>query len=157
MRLAIVLLLAWCAAASQAEPTLCAADETVLFSCRMARKMVSLCQSNAAPQALRYRFGTAIRLELVYPEKKARGAFYQSSSTLIGGGEMRIEFDRSPFTYQVFSRVSRGEADGEGRREPVFEDGLRIARAGKPQSDKLCDDSGAGFRVAVTLPTRAGH
>ena len=140
---------------------MCRSDETVLFSCQMASKLVSVCRAEAQGQALRYRYGKPARLELIYPERGARGAFYQSSSTLIGGGEMRIEFDRAGFNYMIFSRVRRGEADSDGRREPVFEDGLRITRPGtpsaKPLFDKLCDDSGAGFRASFNLPTRAPH
>ena len=157
MRLATVLILAGWAAAAQAEPTLCLAGESVLFSCRIASKLLSVCAVDAKNQALHYRYGKPGRPELVYPERNARGAFYQSSSTLIGGGEMRIDFDRGSVNYVVFSRVRRSEPDDEGRREPVFEDGLRVTKSGKPMIDKLCDDGGAGFRGPVNLPTRAPH
>lgn len=141
-----------CVAVAKAEQTQCLPSEAVLFSCRFTNKVLSICGTGATNQDLTYRYGRIDRPELVYPNSGAKGAFLQSSSTLIGGGELRIEFDRGDYTYVIFSRVRRSEPDDDGRREPIFEDGLRVSRAGKPVIDKLCDDSGAGFRGAVNLP-----
>jgi len=63
---------------------------------------------------------------------------------------MRVEFFRENYRYRVFSRLRRDDVLSDGQREPVFEDGLAVFRDEVRLSEKVCDDSGEGFRVDLT-------
>jgi hypothetical protein len=143
-------------AQGQGESTLCNADETVVFSCHMAKKTVSLCHSASAAHALSYRFGTPGHPELTYPDAQKHEAarFASSESPLYGGGAQTVTFRRGDYEYGLYSQVSRSD-DGQGNgadggdRTPEFEDGLVVSRGGKPLKKMVCDDGGQGFREDV--------
>ena len=130
--------------APQLPPSLCAADEPVVFACHVAGKMVSLCRPPGDRGMLSYRFGKPDALELTYPDpgRHATAAFTVKSAPLVGGGETTVAFRRGGYTYTVYSRVGRGE-DGT---TPEFEDGVIVSRRGKVLSRMRCEDGGEGFR-----------
>lgn len=142
-----------------AQPSLCTADEPVVFSCRAGQRLVSLCRTSPAGKALVFRFGTAQALEVVYPDAASAlpGKFTVSQAPLVGGGKTAVVFRWEWTEYRVFSQVSRGSDDGpSGQRFPVFEDGLEMRRAGRRPTRLVCDDGGEGFRESVDwLPEEA--
>ena len=138
-----------CAPAASAlslPPSLCAANEPVVFACHVGSKLVSLCRPPGDRGMLSYRFGKPQALELTYPEpgRQARAAFTVKSMPLIGGGETTVAFQRGGYTYTVYSRIGRGDG-----ATPEFEDGVIVSRRGKVLSRMRCEDGGEGFREPV--------
>lgn len=125
-------------------PSLCLANEPVVFACSVEGKIVSLCRSAPPEEGLSYRFGKPSAVELRYPQpgQRARASFTVKSEPLIGGGVTRVAFQRGGYTYTVYSRVGRA-ADGS---TPEFEDGITVERRGKLLRHLRCEDGGAGFR-----------
>lgn len=136
------------------ERTLCKPTETVVFSCSIGWKLVSLCSDVVSPKSLTYRFGTQETVELIHPAAGAAGGFTWSSSPLYGGGITSVNFKRGSYEYSVYSRLGRAPGDrNEGA--PEFEDGVTISRGNKLIKSLICDDGGAGFRQNIEwLPRR---
>ena len=129
--------------------SLCLPGEPVVFACSLEGKLVSLCRAPGPEGGLHYRFGLPDALELEYPApgQRAQAAFKVASTPLIGGGVTSVVFQRSGYTYTVYSRVGRAE-DGI---TPEFEDGLTVERRGKTLRHVRCNDGGAGFLEPPTL------
>ena len=142
-------LVALTAPAGAAETTLCGTDETVVFSCHVGKKIVSLCRPAAEEKSLVYRFGAAGRPELVFPESdRADGqGFTRSEAVRFGGGSTSVSFQRGEYRYSVYSQVGRGEGP---ERTPEIEDGVLVLRDGKPLRRLICDDGGEGFREDIS-------
>ncbi|WP_305823432.1 hypothetical protein [Massilia brevitalea] len=135
---------AWAQAPAQAPPaSLCNAGEQVVFACAMEGKTLSLCRPSLPGNGLQYRFGSPARLELEYPApgQRVQPVFKVRDEPLIGGGLTSVAFQRSGYTYTVYSRVGRGP-DGV---TPEFDDGLTVERRGKTLRHSHCEDGGAGF------------
>jgi hypothetical protein len=104
--------------AAQVEPTLCSDTETILFSCRSDKKIISVCASNLSADggSVQYRFGPNgapdIRLPPVVEDwrKSTQAAMLD----LAGGGGGYIAFLKRPYRYVVFSAISGhwGTKDG---------------------------------------------
>ncbi|RYU62480.1 hypothetical protein EWI61_03090 [Methylolobus aquaticus] len=115
-----VIVLALLSCGADAAPSLCSVSEQVVFSCPLARKLVSLCASRGPAQALMsltYRIGRAGRPpELVYPERPAAPAAYFQGGSLMysGGGGAFIRFERGGYTYTIFTAIGRGWGQKEG-------------------------------------------
>ncbi len=135
-------------AATAAEDTLCGTDETVVFSCHVGKKIVSLCRPVAGEKALVYRFGAPSRPELVFPESGHAGgpSFMRSDAVRFGGGSTSVSFQRGEYRYSVYSQVGRSEGP---ERTPEVEDGVLILRNGKPLRRLVCNDGGEGFRENI--------
>jgi hypothetical protein len=112
--------LALLACGADAAPSLCSTSEQVVFSCPLARKVVSLCASQGPGHAiasLTYRIGRPGRPpELVYPTGTAAPAAHFQGSSLMysGGGGAFVRFDRGGYTYTVFTAIGRGWGQKEG-------------------------------------------
>jgi len=135
---------AWAQAQAQAPAaSLCNAGEQVVFACAMEGKTLSLCRPSLPGNGLQYRFGSPARLELEYPApgQRVQPVFKVRNEPLIGGALTSVAFQRSGYTYTVYSRVGRGP-DGV---TPEFDDGLTVERRGKTLRHARCDDGGAGF------------
>lgn len=134
--------------ATAAEDTLCGTDETVVFSCHVGKKIVSLCRPAAGEKALVYRFGAPGRPELVFPESGHVGGpgFTRWEAVRFGGGTTSVSFQRGEYRYSVYSQVGRSEGP---ERIPEIEDGVLILRNGRPLRRLVCDDGGEGFREDV--------
>jgi len=132
--------------------SLCGAGELVVFACSLEGKIVSLCRPPLPGSGLQYRFGLPAALELEYPApgQRAQPVFKVRSEPLIGGGLTAVAFQRSGYTYTVYSRVSRAP-DGV---TPAFEDGLTVERRGKTLRHLRCDDGGAGFLEPPTASVK---
>ena len=159
MRLVLALALLMASQIARGEETLCTGEEKVVFSCHVGARIVSLCRPPAHERQLTYRFGRRSRLELVYPARtEAKGGFYTWTAPLYGGGETIVAFERSGYSYRVYSRVGRSGGGTAQERIPEFEDGLVVARAGKEVRRLVCDDGGEVFREDIGwLPKRAPH
>jgi len=138
-----------------AQDSLCRPGEPVVFSCHVGRKTVSLCRPSGLRQELIYRFGTPGKVELTHPGpgRLAAAPFARASAPLAGGGVTSVVFQRGAYQYSIYSKMTRGAGP---ERAPEFEDGILIARAGKPVRKLVCDDGGEGFRESLDwLPQAA--
>jgi len=120
MRRALVLSIALLLAGSRLGPAaslaagLCRAGETTYFSCATARhKVISLCGSHAA--GVQYRYGTADKLELAYPDEPAQGLQpfgyahylrYRTERSEVGFGRHGVDY--AVFDYTEGGRRSAG-------------------------------------------------
>lgn len=111
-----LLVLAVLSSAAAAQ-SLCKTNETVYFFCQLVQsaKVVSLCGNSFAESDrfwLQYRFGTAHRLELVYPHATKHGVplfaeadfdvgYYRRSA----GYDTDVSFKNGAWSYTIFSRV----------------------------------------------------
>jgi len=141
--------------AAAPEKSLCGAGETPLFQCTIKGKQVSLCSSGASKDdagKLQYRFGTAQKIELSYPDtpQPASGKFFRSETAYSGGGEERIHFKNGDYDYFLFERTVR-TGFGSGPNNPEFSAGV-ITRHGKSVTTRLCSKDGAMQPAARTLP-----
>jgi hypothetical protein len=117
-----------------AAPTLCAANEQVIFSCPTGAHTVSICASkNPSKDAtIQYRFGKPGSLELVYPDDgaKAADAFTAGTMTFSGGGGAWLRFSKGPFRYTIFTAIGkwgRGEAPADAEGVAIEQDGKAFA------------------------------
>jgi hypothetical protein len=145
-----------CVGAAVAQDSLCEAGEPLVFSCHIGHKTLSLCRPSALRQELIYRFGTRGKPELALPEPGSRAAPDVALSTepLYGGGITSVTFRRGAWEYRVYSKASRAE---DPQRSPQVEDGVVIARSGKPVRRLVCDDGGQGFREELGWLPQAGR
>lgn len=117
-----------------AEKTLCALDESVVFSCSTGKKMVSVCASkdlNATQGWLQYRYGTSSKLDLVFPEVDTHPKYFSVANTIIysgGGGGAYLQMNKGEFSYIVYSGEGRGWSQS----------GVTVQKNGKSIADILC-------------------
>lgn len=102
-----------------AEASLCHADETVVFSCSVGSKLVSVCATADLADvggSLQYRFGKAGAVELAYPEnpKTWRTVATSGVMMLAGGGGAHLAFDRGDYRYVVYTAIGRGWGEKAG-------------------------------------------
>lgn len=99
------------AAPALAAPTLCAANERVLFSCSTGAHTASICASKVLSKdaAMQYRFGKPGSLELVYPEGgvKPADAFVLGTLAFSGGGGAWLRFNKGPVRYTIFTATGK--------------------------------------------------
>lgn len=148
-------LLSQAAVVAAPEKSLCDAGETPLFQCTIKDKQVSLCASGVNKDdagRLQYRFGTAQKIELRYPDtsQPASGTFFKSETGYSGGGEERIRFKNGDYDYFLFERTVR-TGFGNGPNNPEFSAGV-ITRHGKTVSTRLCSRDGAMKPASRLLP-----
>jgi len=110
----------------------CSAQEQIVFSCSLGKKMVSVCASNdfsANSGYLQYRFGLKGAPELVFPDltEAAPAASYVQARTLMfaGGGGGYLRFINGQHHYIVYTAIGKrwGAKDGVA----VEKNGQRIA------------------------------
>ena len=113
----------------------CSAQEQIVFSCSLGKKMVSVCASNdfsANSGYLQYRFGLKGAPELVFPglTKAAPAASYVQARTLMfaGGGGGYLRFINGPHHYIVYTAIGKGWGERDG--VAVEKNGQRIANLG---------------------------
>lgn len=142
------LLLPMAGAADALPPSLCGAQEGLVFACSVGGgKHLSLC--GVPPATLQYRFGTAARTELAFPADAADGvrrlrlAHYQRAQV----ERTEINFSIGDIDYTVFDDT-RG-----GRRRA----GVAVQREGQPEQQLPCRGriSGALLPLKPHLPCDA--
>jgi hypothetical protein len=120
-----------------AKPTLCRADEDVLFSCTAAKKLISVCASKALAADhgyLQYRFGSPGKVELAIPsDTSTLPANSASSGTMMysGGGGAFLRFTAGDFNYAVYTAIGKGWGE---------KDGVAIEHGGKRIAHVSCTD-----------------
>jgi len=126
---------------AKATPSLCRANETPIFSCRLGKKSVAVCgiTSASGARSAEYRFGTPGRVEMTYPGAGG-GALAFINIPYSGGGEEQISFDRSGYRYLVYSGVYRTSFGADGRHDSAFEAGMFVMRDGKVVTKAKCTD-----------------
>jgi hypothetical protein len=134
-------------------PTLCDANEVVVFNCstsraatqtgdphRTARKTISLCATpkvSASAGQIIYRFGANKQhVELLYPtdNRSPADAFSATINTWAKGTSSEISFRLGDFSYSVYNRVAVFEENSRSNGG-----GVRVSRHGKLVSDFWCD------------------
>ncbi|WP_394809388.1 hypothetical protein [Nitrosomonas sp.] len=104
-----------------ATESLCDAQEQVIFSCSLGKKMVSVCASNdfsASSGYLQYRFGQKGALELVFPDltESAPASLFVQARTLMfaGGGGGYLRFINGQHQYIVYTAIGKGWGAKDG-------------------------------------------
>ncbi len=109
--------------------SLCALDETVLASCRIRRKMVSVCGRDH--RAI-YRYGRPDRIELV------ANRLHYAEQMFFGGSEFQIVSTQGAYRYVVYDSATKLGWDREGHNPSVFSSGLMVLRNGRHLSRVEC-------------------
>ncbi len=129
--------LAWpCQAAV---PSLCKADETVVFSCSTGAHVASLCASKNISKSegtMQYRYGKGDKLDLTYPDPAGKPADVFTSGTLMfsGGGGAYLRFDNGIYRYTVFTAIGKWAPRGG----PAEVQGVAIKKDGKEFANFPC-------------------
>ena len=116
-------------------PTLCDAEEHIIFSCPIKRsaKIISLCAAkDFSKQAgyLQYRFGVPGRIELEFPQSRSgsQQLFHYSHYFRAQFDLTAITFSNDGYEYSIFH-------DYNGEEKPaVAESGVRVTVKGKENS-----------------------
>jgi hypothetical protein len=127
-----------------AEPTLCKADELVVFSCSTGARIASVCASKDISKTggfLQYRFGRTDGVELAFPDPGAKPADVFTSGTLMfsGGGGAWLRFGKAPFSYTVFTAIGKWGRAGS----PADVAGVAVAKDGKEFANFPCRKASA--------------
>lgn len=126
----------------QGQTSFCTPRETVVFACRTATRLVSVCASGDAGRNrgyLQYRFGkpdSAEPLELMLPEGEqlpSRAATGESVP-LAGGGASWLRFRKGAFAYVTYAGVGRWGPGGQ----TDFKQGVVVERDGKMIANLKC-------------------
>ena len=125
-----------------ADRSLCNAQEKVVFSCFIKKRMVSLCATpdlTAKTGRLTYRFGLLGKTpELVYPatETQPKEAFTASFINWARRSYQAISFKLADRTYKVYNH----NADIEGEPSRSNGAGVIVEKSGKVIADLWCDE-----------------
>lgn len=116
--------------------TLCQQSEQVVFSCplRGKAKIVSLCGAknlSATEGYLSYRFGTAKRIELVFPpdQHETQQRFRYAHYLRYQVNRTSVSFTNDEYTYTLFDSY-----DGE-QTPAVREQGVQVSRTGTSEEE----------------------
>src|SRR5258708_24165968 len=133
--------------AAGAAPTLCKADELVVFSCPTGAHTASICAAkniSKSAGALQYRYGKKDSVDLAYPDAGVKPADVFTSGTMMfsGVGGAWLRFSKGPFVYTIFSAVGKwgpGETAADTSGVVIQKDGKAFAnfpcRAGGAEAD----------------------
>ena len=132
-------------------PSLCRADETVLFQCRIGASLAAVCGGHGARAYAQYRHGQPGRLDLIYPAATdgGPGTMTRAFTGFAGGGESQIRFVNHGVEYVIYSSTVRTGFGRDGHNNPRFSDGILMRRNGRRIADLACGgtlhpvDSGA--------------
>ena len=135
------------AAKAPLNTSLCAADEQVYFSCRVANgsKRIALCGQVKEPtdgegSFLQYRFGERGNPEMVFPsawEASLDKFSYSGAYSKMGRtGSEEVSFHRGNFDYTVYMMFyPLGDAESSGYAHMA---GVRVARDGQDVANVKC-------------------
>ncbi len=112
-------------------PSICRPSETVLFSCAIKTKTVSICGQKQQDRAV-YRFGRRGHVELETAD------LHFASTGFSGGGEEQVLADTPTHRYVVYTGIYRTNYEDDGRHDPKEESGLFVQRGGQTISSQLC-------------------
>ncbi len=133
---ALLAVLAAYPGAAPAQPgpaaSLCRPPETVLFTCRVGARMVSICGRTKEQGGAVYRYGRPGRLEVEAAD--LRRAF----EGWPGGGGTQAYADTPTHRYVVFDRMVRTGFDEEGHNIARMTQGLLVQSRGRTLSRQEC-------------------
>ena len=109
----------WAGAA--AEPSMRGAGETVLFSCVVGHKVVSVCGAGGKAT---YYYGSSVKVEI-----SARALSF-AERAYSGGGETQICFRNGEYIYIVYDKTVRTSFSSEGHNDPDSSSGLVVEKGG---------------------------
>ncbi len=130
MRAAVVGVVAcgWAPAAA-AEPSMCAAGQTPLFTCAVGHKIVSICGVGGRAT---YYYGVPGKVEM------SSQALSFAERAYSGGGETQISFRNGAYSYVVYDKTVRTSFSSDAHNDPDFSSGLVVEKGGKVLSAKTC-------------------
>jgi hypothetical protein len=133
---AVALLAAMATPAHAASASLCAGNETAVFSCALGKKTASLCASkdlNATKGYLYYAYGKPGAVELSAPDKTmaARAGLARGNIAYSGGGADYVRIRSGAFSYVIYSGMGKGWE----------QDGVVVQKDGKILSSHICPAS----------------
>jgi hypothetical protein len=129
------------ALAAEAKSNLCSSEETVVFSCSVSKKLVSLCATPgiaAKTGRLTYRFGVVgsiPELEFSNNEQGPASAFTAYFYDWAKGSYSSISFKRGEYTYTVYNRTAAFEENDQSNGG-----GIQIFGAHKQVADLWCEN-----------------
>jgi hypothetical protein len=124
------------------KPNLCEPEESVVFSCSISKKIVSLCSTrvlSADSGRLTYRFGSRSSApELTYPTEQLSpaAAFATYFESWAKGMYSVVQFQRGEYLYSVYNRSAVFEED-----ERSNGGGVSVRHKGKLIADHRCADT----------------
>lgn len=132
--------------------SLCLADEAVIFSCHIRKKIVSVCASkdlSATAGYMQYRFGPKDAPEIVYPQSKEHPRHHTEAGvlTFAGGGGAYLRFKKEQYGYVVYTATGRGW----GKKA-----GLVVEKNNKLLSNLRCNKEAAMSELGPDLYEQAG-
>ena len=129
-----------------AQPTLtealCQATETVLFTCKLGTKTVSICGQGQGKAV--YRYGRPDRIEL------EAGNLQFVEHAFSGGGETQVYADTPTNRYIVYDRLVR-TSFANGQHDPQAESGLVVQSGDRTLSSRRCAAPANFNRLTQTM------
>lgn len=129
MPLRALVLLAFAAPALAAPPSHCGARETVVFTCPVKARVLSVCAGAPAGDLsyAQYHFGPLGEAGLVFPsDAQGFAAFRLKETTQAQGSSTTLSFVRGDVGYEVWSQDGRDAGGGVN----IYKGGQRIATVG---------------------------
>ena len=128
-----------------AAPTLCTADERVVFSYSTGAHIASICASKDISKGsgtMQYRYGKPASFDLAYPDDGAHptDAFTSGTMMFSGGGGAWLRFKKGPFSYTIFSAIGKWGKDGAAADAA----GVAIQKDGKGFANFPCQSRDSG-------------
>jgi hypothetical protein len=109
--------------------SLCDPQETVLASCAIGQRRVSICARGAKAV---YRYGRPGRVELTTSD------LHWASTGYSGGGELQVTARNAGHSYTLFDRIVRTGFGADGLNHPKADSGLLVRRGEKILSARAC-------------------
>ena len=104
--------------AGQAASSQCTDTESVLFTCRSGKNIVSVCGSKLSADAgkVQYRFGPEGAPKIRFPPAAQdwRTRTRAGTLTYAGGGGAYVAFTNAPYRYVVYTAIGRGWGEKAG-------------------------------------------
>jgi hypothetical protein len=134
-----------------APPTLCAPEQSTIFSCGTGADTVSVCGStdlSATSGSLQYRFARAKQAPWAYPVEGAEWRPLTHAGTWVfsGGGGAWLSFVNPPYRYVVYTAVGQGWSNKAG---------VVVERKGRRIANRRCKGA-AISTLGPALIERAG-
>ena len=114
---AVVGLVAFGGVAVAAEPSLCGVGETVLYSCAVGHKVVSICGGDGKAT---YYFGKPGKIEM------SSQALHFAETGFSGGGETQVSLTNGAYSYIVYDKTVRTSFSSGGQNDPESSSGLVV-------------------------------
>ncbi len=114
----------------KAAKSLCEVSETILFTCQVKTKTVSICGQGQG-RAI-YRFGRPGRVELKATD------LHLASQGFSGGGETQVYADTPTHRYIVYYMMVRTGFGADGHNDPKEMTGLVVQSEGQTISSREC-------------------